>query len=117
MAKYRGTVRRSDLEGGHWQLEGDDGFRFRHLLIRDAAYEALPKATRAGLHERFAAWLEQHGAHPTDEMIELVAFAQTREYIKRVTSLYAKYRSLYGPSPYELPLRLDTKVAASGPDF
>ena len=26
------------------QLPGDDGFRFRHLLIRDAAYDALPKA-------------------------------------------------------------------------
>jgi hypothetical protein len=25
MAKFRGTVRRSDLEGGHWQLEADDG--------------------------------------------------------------------------------------------
>jgi hypothetical protein len=25
MAKYRGTMRRSDLEGGHWQLEADDG--------------------------------------------------------------------------------------------
>ena len=37
----------------------DDAFRFRHLLIRDAAYEALPKATRAELHERFAVWLEE----------------------------------------------------------
>jgi class 3 adenylate cyclase len=27
------------------QLPGEDGFRFRHLLIRDAAYEALSKAT------------------------------------------------------------------------
>ena len=36
---------------------GEDGFRFRHLLIRDAAYDALPKATRAELHERFAGWL------------------------------------------------------------
>jgi hypothetical protein len=35
----------------------DDAYRFRHLLIRDAAYDALPKATRAHLHERFAAWL------------------------------------------------------------
>ena len=26
---------------------GDDAFRFRHLLIRDATYEALPKSTRA----------------------------------------------------------------------
>jgi cob(I)alamin adenosyltransferase len=25
MAKFRGTIRRSDLEGGHWQLETDDG--------------------------------------------------------------------------------------------
>ena len=25
MAKYRGTIRKSDLEGGHLQLEADDG--------------------------------------------------------------------------------------------
>ena len=43
------------------QLAGEDGFRFRHLLIRDAAYDALPKAIRADLHERFADWLEEHG--------------------------------------------------------
>ena len=40
----------------------DDAFRFRHLLIRDAAYDSLPKETRAELHERFADWLERHGA-------------------------------------------------------
>ncbi len=39
----------------------DEAFRFRHLLIRDAAYDALPKATRAELHERFARWLVEHG--------------------------------------------------------
>ena len=49
------------------QLAGEDGFRFRHLLIRDAAYDALPKAVRAELHERFASWLERQGA----ELIEL----------------------------------------------
>jgi class 3 adenylate cyclase/tetratricopeptide (TPR) repeat protein len=43
-------------------LQGDDAYRFRHLLIRDAAYDALPKAVRADLHERFASWLESHGA-------------------------------------------------------
>jgi class 3 adenylate cyclase/tetratricopeptide (TPR) repeat protein len=48
-------------------VAGDDGFRFRHLLIRDAAYEALPKATRAELHRRFASWLEQAGG----ELVEL----------------------------------------------
>ena len=39
----------------------DDRYRFRHLLIRDAAYEALPEEMRARLHERFASWLEQSG--------------------------------------------------------
>ena len=37
-----------------------DAYRFRHVLIRDAAYDALPKATRAELHERFAGWLDRH---------------------------------------------------------
>jgi class 3 adenylate cyclase/tetratricopeptide (TPR) repeat protein len=35
-----------------------DWFRFRHALIRDAAYEAIPKELRAELHERAARWLE-----------------------------------------------------------
>ena len=35
-----------------------EAFAFRHLLIRDAAYDAVPKATRAELHERFADWLD-----------------------------------------------------------
>jgi len=42
-------------------LPGDDGFGFRHALIRDAAYGTLPKEERAALHERYATWLEEHG--------------------------------------------------------
>src|SRR6266545_5298410 len=48
-------------------LRGEDAFRFRHLLIRDAAYDALPKAIRADLHQRFAHWLEEHGS----DLVEL----------------------------------------------
>ncbi len=47
----------------------DEGFRFRHLLIRDAAYAALPKATRAELHERFAEWLSGHDLVESDEIV------------------------------------------------
>ena len=47
----------------------DEGFRFRHLLIRDAAYESLPKATRAELHERFADWLFDHDLIERDEIV------------------------------------------------
>jgi class 3 adenylate cyclase/tetratricopeptide (TPR) repeat protein len=47
----------------------DEGYRFRHLLIRDAAYESLPKATRAELHERFADWLSTHDLVERDEIV------------------------------------------------
>ena len=55
-------VRRELIRPDPPLLPGEDGFRFRHLLIRDAAYEALPKAVRADLHLRLAHWLEEHGA-------------------------------------------------------
>jgi tetratricopeptide (TPR) repeat protein len=60
-------VRKELVRPDRTQLAGDDAFRFRHLLIRDAAYDALPKSERADLHQSFAAWLEQHGA----ELVEL----------------------------------------------
>jgi class 3 adenylate cyclase/tetratricopeptide (TPR) repeat protein len=58
-ARLAALVRRDLVSPERAQIPGDDGFRFRHVLIRDAAYDALPKATRAELHERLAAWLEQ----------------------------------------------------------
>jgi class 3 adenylate cyclase/tetratricopeptide (TPR) repeat protein len=65
--KLMALVRKELVRPDRTQLAGDDAFRFRHLLIRDAAYDGLPKAERADLHERFAAWLESHG----EELIEL----------------------------------------------
>ena len=62
-----GLVRKELVRPSPAMLAGDDAFRFRHLLIRDAAYEALPKATRAELHERFADWMSEHG----DALVEL----------------------------------------------
>jgi class 3 adenylate cyclase/tetratricopeptide (TPR) repeat protein len=50
------------------QLPDEDAFRFRHILLRDAAYAALPKADRASLHERFAAWVEEQSAE-FDELL------------------------------------------------
>jgi class 3 adenylate cyclase/tetratricopeptide (TPR) repeat protein len=60
-------VRKELVRPDRPQLLGDDAYRFRHLLIRDAAYDALPKATRADLHERFAQWIELHGG----DLVEL----------------------------------------------
>jgi class 3 adenylate cyclase/tetratricopeptide (TPR) repeat protein len=52
-------VRRQLIRPERPQLVGEDGFRFRHLLIRDAAYDSLPKAARADLHLRFATWVRE----------------------------------------------------------
>ena len=45
------------------QLSPDEGFRFQHALLRDAAYESMPKTTRATLHERCAERLDRGGAN------------------------------------------------------
>jgi predicted metalloprotease len=40
-------------------LPGQDAFRFTHALIREAAYNGLPKQRRAEVHERVARWLQK----------------------------------------------------------
>jgi hypothetical protein len=63
-------VRKELVRPDRTQIPGDDAFRFRHLLIRDTAYESLPKAVRADLHERFAGWLDAHAAlYEQDELL------------------------------------------------
>ena len=57
--KLLALVRRQFIHPDQAELPGDDGFRFDHVLIRDAAYDSLPKKVRAELHERFAGWLEE----------------------------------------------------------
>ena len=39
--------------------DGSEDFRFQHILIRDAVYNALLKRNRATLHERFVDWGER----------------------------------------------------------
>jgi class 3 adenylate cyclase/tetratricopeptide (TPR) repeat protein len=51
-------VRKEFIRPDRSELPGDDGFRFGHILIRDAAYDSVPKRVRAELHGRFADWLE-----------------------------------------------------------
>ncbi len=57
---------RKELIGPHPAIE--DSFRFRHVLIRDAAYDPIPKGRRAELHERMADWLDGRGAEH-DEVV------------------------------------------------
>ena len=51
-------------------VPGDDGFRFGHVLIRDAAYDGIPKRLRAALHEKYADWLTASlGGDASDELV------------------------------------------------
>ncbi|HEY8771976.1 MAG TPA: adenylate/guanylate cyclase domain-containing protein [Candidatus Limnocylindria bacterium] len=72
-------VRKELIRPDTSQLVGEDGFRFRHLLIRDAAYDALPKAMRADLHRRFAIWLEERGAELV-QLDEIVGYHLEQAY-------------------------------------
>jgi class 3 adenylate cyclase/tetratricopeptide (TPR) repeat protein len=58
-------VSRSTREGST-KAETGHRFRFRHILIRDAAYDGMPKESRAALHEQFAGWLERHFGEQED---------------------------------------------------
>ena len=49
-------------------------YSFRHLLIRDTAYEHLPRMTRASIHERFADWLVRVLGDRIAEYDEIVGY-------------------------------------------
>ena len=49
------------------------GFRFRHALIRDSAYDGLPYRRRQELHERVARVYEERHAGDLDEVAELLS--------------------------------------------
>jgi class 3 adenylate cyclase/tetratricopeptide (TPR) repeat protein len=54
-------------------LAGASEFGFRHVLIRDVAYDSLPKRDRAAKHLDVARWAEETLADRQDEMVELLA--------------------------------------------
>ena len=73
---------------------GPGSYRFRHLLIRDVAYGALPKADRARLHERFGLQLEAEAVAGgrRDELVGIVT-----HHAERALALSMELR-LTGPS-------------------
>jgi class 3 adenylate cyclase/tetratricopeptide (TPR) repeat protein len=99
-----GLVRKELIHPAAPTLSGDEAFRFRHLLFRDAAYDALPKETRAELHERFADWLGQHG----QELIEL------DEILGYHLEQAARYRRELDRADPELERRAGRHLAAAG---
>jgi class 3 adenylate cyclase/tetratricopeptide (TPR) repeat protein len=66
----------------------EDAYRFRHALIRDAAYAGVPKERRAQLHERFADWAANTNAGRAGELDEIVGYHVEQAF---------RYREQLGP--------------------
>jgi predicted ATPase/class 3 adenylate cyclase len=73
-AHLMALVRRDLIRPDTSLFAGDDAFRFRNLLIRDAAYQRMPKETRAELHERYANWIEAAAGDRLAEFDEIVGY-------------------------------------------
>jgi class 3 adenylate cyclase/tetratricopeptide (TPR) repeat protein len=103
-ARLLGLVRKELVRPSAATLPGDEAFRFRHLLIRDAAYDALPKSTRATLHDRFALWLEEH-APGLVELDEILGY-----HLEQA----ARYRDELGTPDEALSRRAADRLASAG---
>jgi class 3 adenylate cyclase/tetratricopeptide (TPR) repeat protein len=97
-------IRKQLIRPDRAQIAGDDGFRFRHLLIRDAAYDALPKAVRADLHQRFATWMDDQGA----------ALVELDEIVGYHLEQACRFRAELGTPDNELAAAARRRLTAAG---
>jgi class 3 adenylate cyclase/tetratricopeptide (TPR) repeat protein len=99
-------VRRGFIRPDRAQLPGDDGFRFGHNLVRDAAYDSLPKRVRADLHERLTDWLESRLGGDAHGEISGYHLEQAHRYLVELGS--------DDEHVHELALRAGYSLAAAG---
>jgi predicted ATPase/class 3 adenylate cyclase len=77
-------IRRDLIRPDAPDFAGEEAYRFRHALIRDAAYRSLSKNARADLHEPFAAWLEARAVNRMREFEEIVGYHLEQAFQHRV---------------------------------
>ena len=73
-ANLAALTRRELIRPGRPDFEGEQAFRFNHILIRDATYSLIPKQRRTVLHERHARWLEDRADRDPHENAELTGY-------------------------------------------
>lgn len=103
------SVSRKQLVRPFQRPGGNEGYRFEHILIRDAAYGALLKRTRAELHERFVDWADRtNNEREAAEHEEILAYHLEQAY---------RYLAELGPLDergVELGRRASRRLAAAG---
>jgi class 3 adenylate cyclase len=99
-------IRKELLRTAVSDLPRATAYRFLHVLVRDAAYNGLAKASRAAWHERLADWFSnQYGDVVPDEIVG-----------HHLASAW-EYRTQLGPATAqvrELAARAARKLAAAG---
>src|SRR5438067_2192727 len=98
-------VRKDFIQPDRAEFAGDDGFRFGHLLIRDAAYDSVPKSLRAELHERYADWLQGKAGERLAEFEEILGY-----HLEQA----CRYREELGSADDALAARAGAHLAAAG---
>jgi class 3 adenylate cyclase/tetratricopeptide (TPR) repeat protein len=84
---------------------GEAAFRFKHALVRDAAYSGISKRRRAELHERFADWLADKAGDRFEELEEIVGY-----HLEQA----CRYRRELGLASEELAERAGSHLATAG---
>jgi class 3 adenylate cyclase len=74
LASETGAVAERLLEKDLVRSANGDGYAFRHILIREVAYQTLPRAERWRLHAAAGRWLEASTAGREEPVAELIAF-------------------------------------------
>jgi DNA-binding SARP family transcriptional activator len=93
------------LEGG---VLRSDRHAFTHVLIREAAYDSLPKHRRAALHARLAGWFEEQIVDQPPELDEVVGYHLEQAH---------RYRHELGQVGADVPAlaeRAAARLAAAG---
>ena len=62
-------------------LGGGRAWTFKHILIRDVAYHAIPKAERSRAHDAFGCWLESTAGERLAEYADIVAYHAEQAFL------------------------------------
>ncbi len=107
-ARLQSLVRQELLRPDGLGPAGGEAFRFRHILLRDAAYARLTKADRGDLHERFAGWLTEAAGDRLEEYEEIVGYHLEQAW------RYRRELRPRDPALPELATLAATRLAAAG---
>jgi predicted ATPase len=122
-ARHLHSLTRKDLvRPERSELSGLEGFRFRHILIQQAAYRATPKRRRAELHERFADWFTEYLGERAPEHQEILGYhlEQAFRYSSELGPIDERVRAIgvaaadrLAAAGHRADARCDTRAAAA----